>query len=288
MKKYSMDLKLFDGEGGGAGAGAGSTAGAGGTGADGGTGANTGTEGGNQRDFDAEFETMIKGDFKDAFDKRVQNIVKGRLKGSKQTESQLKDANDLLSLVGERYGWDGKDIAALRASVESDRAYLEQEALERGMTVEQLAEVKRLERENKAFQEQQREAKEQAEFQRKFGGWMREAEALKGTYPNLNLMDEFHNEQFVRMLDAGVGVEMAYQAVHFNDLMGGALQYTAQQTQKAVMDGVKANGMRPNENGAKGSNGANQKIDVNKLTDAEIDALIERARRNPDERITFR
>ena len=289
MKKYRMDLTMFDGEGGGAGAGtgAGSTAGAGGTGTgtDGGTGAGTGTEGG--RDFDAEFDTMIKGEFKGSFDKKVQNIVKDRLKGSKQTESRLKETETLLSLVGERYGWDGKDLSALRASLESDKAYLEQEALDRGMTVEQLAEVKRLERENRELLRQQMEAQERAAFDRKLNGWVQEAEALKGTYPNLNLMEEFNNQQFVRLLDAGVGVETAYQSVHFNELMGGAMQYTAQQTQKAVMDGVKANGMRPNENGAKGSNGANQKIDVHKLTAAERKALIEEARRNPEKQINF-
>ena len=290
MKKYRMDLTMFDGEGGGAGAGtgAGSTAGAGGTGTgtDGGTGAGAGTEG-NGRDFDAEFDTMIKGEFKGSFDKKVQNIVKDRLKGSKQTESRLKETETLLSLVGERYGWDGKDLSALRASLESDKAYLEQEALDRGMTVEQLAEVKRLERENRELLRQQTEAQERAAFDRKLNGWMQEAEALKGTYPNLNLMEEFNNQQFVRLLDAGVGVETAYQSVHFNELMGGAMQYTAQQTQKAVMDGVKANGMRPNENGAKGSNGANQKIDVHKLTAAERKALIEEARRNPEKQINF-
>lgn len=278
MEKFKMDLRLFD-EGG-----AGSTAGAEGT-----AGAATGTDAGTQtRDFDAEFDAMIKGEYKGAYDKKVSGIVKDRLKGSKQTESKLKDAESLLSLVGERYGWDGKDMAALRASLESDKAYLEQEALERGMTVEQLAEVKRLERENKELLRQQTEAQEKVEFERKLGGWLQEAEALKGTYPNLNLYEEFGNPQFVRLLDAGVGVEMAYQAMHFNDLMGGALQYTAQQTQKAVLDGVKANGMRPTENGARSSNGINQKIDVSKLTDEECDALIERARRNPDERITFR
>lgn len=287
MKKYSMDLTLFDGEGGGAGAGTGGTAGAGSTGAaEGGTGTGTGTEGGG-RDFDAEFDTMIKGEYKGSFDKRVQGIVKDRLKGSKQTETQLKDANDLLSLVGERYGWDGKNIADLRAAVESDKAYLEQEALDKGMTVEQLAEVKRLQRENASLLREQTEAKERAEFQQKLNGWMQEAEALKGTFPNLNLADEFKNPQFLRLLDAGVGVETAYQSVHFNELMGGALQYTAQQTQKAVMDSVKANGMRPNENGSKGSNGANQKIDVHKLTAAERKALIEEARRNPEKQINF-
>lgn len=282
MKKFKMDLRLFDE--GGAGAGAGTTAGAGGTG-------NAGAEGGatndGGRDYDAEFETMIKGEYKGAYDKRVQNTINDRFKNSKKTESKLKDADALLSLVGERYGWDGKDYATLRASVESDKAYLEQEALDKGMTVEQLAEVKRLERENTALLKQQTEAAEKAEFERKFGGWMQEAEALKGMFPNLNLIEEFKNDQFVRLLDAGVGVEAAYKSIHFNELMGGAMQYTAQQAQKAALDGVKAGSLRPNENGTKGSNGANQKVDVHKLTAAERKALIEEARRNPEKQINF-
>lgn len=282
MKDYRMDLRLFDDGGAGAAA---ATSGAATTG----DAVSTGTEG-NQpaRDFDAEFDAMVKGDFKDAYNKKVQGIVKDRLKGSKQTESKLKDAEALLSLVGERYGWDGKDMEALRASLESDKAYLEEEALEKGMTVEQLAQIKRMERENKVLREQQRQADERAAFEQKFAGWSAEAEALANVYPGLNLMEEFNNPTFVRLLDSGVGVKAAYQATHFDELMGGALQYTAQQTQKAVLDGVKANGMRPNENGTKGSNGANQRIDVTKLTKEDRQRLMDEVRRDPNKRITFR
>lgn len=282
MKDYRMDLTLFDDGGAGAAA---ATSGAATTG----DAASTGTEG-NQpvRDFDAEFDAMVKGDFKDAYNKKVQGIVKDRLKGSKQTESKLKDAEALLSLVGERYGWDGKDMEALRASLESDKAYLEEEALEKGMTVEQLAQIKQMERENKVLREQQRQADERAAFEQKFAGWNAEAEALANVYPGLNLMEEFNNPTFVRLLDSGVGVKAAYQATHFDELMGGALQYTAQQTQKAVLDGVKANGLRPNENGTKGSNGANQRIDVTKLTKEDRQRLMDEVRRDPNKRITFR
>ena len=281
--KYRMDLRLFDD--GGAGAAVGSTAGAEGTGMAGGADG-TGTDTGTQRDFGAEFDSLIKGEYKDAYDKKVQGIIKDRLKGSKQTESKLKDAEALLSLVGERYGWDGKDYGTLRTSLESDNAYLEEEALAKGMTVEQLADMKRMERENKALREQQRQADERAAFEQKFAGWSAEADALANVYPNLNLTEEFNNPQFVRLLDSGVGVKAAYQAVHFDELMGGALQYTAQQAQKAALDGVKAGAMRPNENGTKGSHGASQKIDVTKLTKEDRMRLADEARRGKT--ITFR
>jgi len=274
-----MDLRLFDDGG----AGAGATAGAAATGD---TGTATGTDTGTQRDFGAEFDSLIKGEYKDAYDKKVQGIIKDRLKGSKQTESKLKDAEALLNLVGERYGWDGKDYNALRTSLESDKAYLEEEALAKGMTVEQLADMKRMERENKALREQQRQADERAAFEQKFAGWNAEAAALANVYPNLNLTEEFNSPQFVRLLDSGVSVKAAYQAVHFDELVGGALQYTAQQAQKAALDGVKAGAMRPNENGTKGSHGASQKIDVTKLTKEDRMRLADEARRGKT--ITFR
>lgn len=282
--KYKMDLRLFEEGAAAAGAATGGAEGAASPAGGQGDGAGTNPEG---RDLNAEFEALIKGDFKEQYSQNVQRIVKERLKGSKQTESSLKEARELLTLVGERYGQDGSDLKALRAALENDKQYLEQEAIEKGMTVEQLAEFKRMERENRAFKEQQRQAAQQQEFERKFSGWSQEAEALKGEYPALNLMQEFENPQFIRLLDSGVSVKAAYQAVHFDELMGGALQYTAAQAQKKIMDSVRANGARPTENGTKGSGGAREKLDVTKLTKEQRRELAERAIRNPDERITF-
>lgn len=81
MKHYEMNLRLFDGEGAAAGTAAAgtTTGGTTGTTTEGTTG--TTTEGaGADRDFHAEFDTMVKGDYKEAFDARVQKIVQGRLK----------------------------------------------------------------------------------------------------------------------------------------------------------------------------------------------------------------
>lgn len=298
MKKYKMNLRLFDAPGGAAGSGgtaggagtAGTAQGAGTTA--GGTG-NQGTgngEGGStagKRDFHAEFDTMVKGEYKEAFDARVQKLIQERFKGSKQTEARLKETEGLLALVGERYNLDGKDLAALRTALEGDKQYLEAEALEKGMTVEQLAQFKKMERENKAFQMQIQQEREKKEFERKFAGWNAEAERLKEKFPELNLIQEFNDPEFVRMLDHGVSVETAYQARHFDDLVGGALQHTAAQTEKKVLDSIKARGARPAENGTRGSGAAREKIDVTKLTKQQRQELIEEARRNPEKRISF-
>lgn len=278
MKHYEMNLRIFDGEGAAAGTAAAGTTTEGTAGGEG-TGAG--------RDFHAEFDTMVKGDYKEAFDARVQKIVQGRLKNSKQTEERLKAAEGVLAMVGERYNLDGKDLEALRTALDGDRQYLEAEALEKGMTVEQLAQFKKMERENKSFQEQLQAERQRQEFERKFAGWTEEAEMLRDKFPALDLAEEFENPEFVRMLDHGIGVATAYQAVHFDDLMGGALQHAAVTTEKKVLDSIRARGARPAENGAGGSSGAREVIDVTKLTKQQRQELIDRARRNPDERISF-
>ena len=193
-----------------------------------------------------------------------------------------------MALMGERYGLDGIDAKALRAALENDKQYLEQEALEKGMSVEQLAEMKKMERENRSFRQAMERQREQAAFEQKFRAWSEEAEGLKAQYPTLNLMEEFNDPNFIRLLDSGVGVKAAYQAIHFDEIMSGAMAHTAQTAQKKVMDSVKANGARPMENAAQGAAGVSAYTDVNKLTKQQRKEIAEQVMRDPDKRITFR
>lgn len=283
METYKMDLHLFDEGAAGGEGGAAAQAPEAGAQAE---GAGSNPEG--SRDLEAEFDNLIKGEFKDTYNKRVQGIVQNRLKGSKQTEASLREAREVMALMGERYGLDGTDAKALRAALENDKQYLEQEALEKGMSVEQLAEMKKMERENRSFRQAMERQREQAEFNQKFRAWSEEAEGLKEQYPTLNLMEEFNDPNFIRLLDSGVGVKAAYQAIHFDEIMSGAMAHTAQTAQKKVMDSVKANGARPMENAAQGAAGVSAYTDVNKLTKQQRKEIAEQVMRDPDKRITFR
>lgn len=283
METYKMDLHLFDEGAAGGEGGAAAQAPEAGAQAEGAGGNPEGS-----RDLEAEFDNLIKGEFKDTYNKRVQGIVQNRLKGSKQTEASLREAREIMALMGERYGLDGTDAKALRTALENDRQYLEEEALEKGMSVDQLAEMKKMERENRSFRQAMERQREQAEFNQKFRAWSEEAEGLKEQYPTLNLMEEFNDPNFIRLLDSGVGVKAAYQAIHFDEIMSGAMAHTAQTAQKKVMDSVKANGARPQENAAQGAAGVSAYTDVNKLTKQQRKEIAEQVMRDPDKRITFR
>ena len=100
-----------------------------------------------------------------------------------------------------------------------------------------------------------------------------DGEALRGIYPDFALAAEVQNPDFARLLKAGVSVRTAYEACHLRDLLGGAMQYTAD----------RAN--RPPENGATPGAGAVLKTDVNSLTRAQREQIERRVAHG--ERIRF-
>ena len=114
-----------------------------------------------QPDRNAEFEKLIKGEYKDLYDARVQDTVQKRLKGTKETVDKYNALTPTLELLAKKYGVDAKDIDALSKAISDDDSYYEQEAMEKGMSVKQLKEVKKMERENAELKAQMEEAQRQ-------------------------------------------------------------------------------------------------------------------------------
>lgn len=54
------------------------------------------------------------------------------------------------------------------------------------------------------------------------------------------------------LLRSGVDARTAYEVVHKDEIIGGAMQYTAQRVQEKVVNDIRARGMRPPENGGSG------------------------------------
>jgi len=195
----------------------------------------------------AEFERLIKGEYKDLFDERAQQIINTRFKDTKALEAQANQAKALapvLDLLASKYGVDSTDAAALA----------------KGLTVEQLKSIKRLERENAEFKRAAQEQQRRANADRIYAQWEQQSEAMKGLYPGFDLRTECNNpetgKRFVGLLKSGVDVKTAFEVIHKDELIGGAMQYTAQAVQKKVTDDIRARGMRPAENGGSGTSAA--------------------------------
>lgn len=281
MRKLELDLHLFDGAAGAGGAGG--AAGSGDGGAGGTAGAPAGKVGkaaeprvvyGRQaerelpgkepetvttastlEDRRAAFDARIKGEDKDLFDERVQKIINERFKNQKALEkdsADLKAASPILELLASKYGVKADDLAGLQQAIEADSSYYEDEALQKGLTVEQLKEIKRLERENAEFKRAAAERERKAAADRIYAQWMDQSEDAKRYYPGFDLQTELQAEtrdRFLSLLRSGVDVRTAYEVVHKDELIGGAMQYAARVTEQKTVENIRARGARPRENG---------------------------------------
>lgn len=289
---FLVNLGIHDGEGGGGTAGAAAGAAAAGSAESAGTPAGTEapelkaqTQGSDDR---AEFERLIKGQYKAYYDEKVQGHIKERFKASKQAEARMQKTIDgmqpVMQMLAEKYHADPGDVEAISKAIQEDSSYYEDEAAERGMSVEQLKEFKRISRENAALRAAEEQRQEKAGQQEAMLRWQQQSETVAQKYPGFQGLEEEANdpvtgERFLQLLSSGIDVENAYKVVHMDDLISGALEYGVNKARQDTVQTIKARGMRPSENGASGTGAAVQHKDVASLTKDERAQLMKRALR---------
>ena len=237
-------------------------------------------------DREAEFEKLIKGEYKDLYDARMQDTIKNRLKGQKETVERYEALAPTLETLAKKYGVDASDINALNKAIEEDDTYYEEEALEKGVTVEQLKQIKKMEKENAELKKlrDEQNAKEAAE--KKVAGWMEESKQVKAIYPQFDLRSELQNSKFAELLRVpGVDVRTAYELAHKDEIIAGAMQFTAKTVEKKIADKIAANGARPTENGLNSQSASLTKSDVSQLSKADILDIQRRVARG--EKVSF-
>lgn len=236
-------------------------------------------------DRNAEFEKLIKGDYKDLYDAKVQDTIQKRLKGTKETVEKYEALSPTLELLAKKYGVDVNDINALNKAIEEDDSYYEEEALEKGITVEQLKEIRKMEKENAALKRQMQERSAKENASKLYASWMDQAEKTKSVYPSFNLQAEMNNPRFVDLLRSNVDVRTAYEVLHKDEIIPAAMQFTAKTVEQKLTNKIIANGARPSENGTASQSAAVVKSDVSQLSKADRQEIIRRVQRG--EKIRF-
>jgi hypothetical protein len=239
----------------------------------------------NEQDVAARFEEMIKGEFKDVYNQRVQNTVRERLKNSKETVDKYNSLVPTLEMLGKKYGVDASDIDALSKAIEDDDSYYEEEAMEKNMTVEQLKEFKKVEKERNLLKRQMDEEKRRQNADRVYSQWMQEADATKQIYPSFDFKTEMQNPKFQELLRSHIDVKTAYEVIHKDEIIPAAMQFAVQTAKKSFASEVMANGSRPIENGNTSQGASSVSSDVSLLSKAERAKI--NARVANGERITF-
>ena len=236
-------------------------------------------------DRNAKFEELIKGEYKDLYDQKMQDTIQKRLKGTKDAVDKYNALTPTLEMLARKYGVDASNIDALNKAIEDDDSYYEQEALEKGISVEQLKEIKKLERENAEFKRERDEKNRKENADKIYAQWMDQAESTKQVYPSFDLQAEMQNPQFTNLLRNNIDVRTAYEVIHKDDIIAGAMQFAAKKAEQKVTNKIIANGARPAENGNSSQGATVVKSDVSQLSRADRQEIIRRVQRG--EKISF-
>lgn len=224
---------------------------------------------------------------KDLYTKDTQKIINQRFKETKQLQDSNAKQKAVIDQIAKRYGLDGSDLAALQTALDNDNDYWSRAAEDAGFDdVDMFKNFKKLERENAEFhakEERVRAAEEaakkvqQAEEQNR--AWRTQAEEVKAKFPKFDIDAETNNPEFMTMLKSGVPMEHAYKVAHYDELMTEATTRTASETEKKVVDNIRAKGARPAENGLSRASGFTVKSNVHDLNKADRAEIARKAAR---------
>lgn len=231
------------------------------------------------------FRELVNGEYKDFYREDIQRIINRRFQETKVLEQQVGRYQPLIDMLMQRYKIGDGDMDKLSQAIENDDAYWSQAAEEAGMSVEQYKQFQRLQRDYEALQRQQTQQANSQRAQQQLEKWYGEADQLKKVYPHFDLNAEVANPEFLSMLRAGVPVRHAYEVIHMDEIKAGVAAMQAKATEKQVVDGIRAKGARPQENGTAAQSAFTVKEDVSKLSKRDRAEIARRVARG--ERIEF-
>lgn len=235
------------------------------------------------------FGQLMQGEYAAEFEEAMQRAAQLAVQSVQENPA----VKGLLEALGEAYGIDAgnaENLEALTEAVKSGKVkndeYYETLAAERGISVKTAREMDRMESElQRANAEKQRaeQVRQAAEHQQRAAAvraqWEAEAARLKVKYPAFELDEVLNNPSVADMIRRGIGLEAAYRAAYFDQLMEASTARTAQQVEQGVTARIQQRAQRPAENGAHPGGAAEMKVDVAHMTAKQRAELAKRARR---------
>lgn len=246
-----------------------------------------------------EFENLIKGKYKDSFDRRVRGIVSDRMHTRDSEIAELKSkaesTDKILKVLSLKYPQvDGNDLEALLTAVENDEDVWQQQALNDGITTDE-AKSRYTENQKQSALEQElnqlKREKAAGELDIRLNNL---AKSTQQMYPDFNLQAEFENPKFCAALDfiaqrnearnkeSGRNDEIfdltyAYELAHADEIRNNTINKASKAAISAVTKNIAANGSRPSENANSHSAPAQPKS-VSDMSDEEFDVLLNKVK----------
>lgn len=223
---------------------------------------------GEQIDYDAKFEELINGEYKDVFHKRTQSIIDKRFKKYKDVETKLSKYDETLEYLMEKH--EAGSIDELLEQLKSES--IEDLAYRKNMDPQTYMEYRQGQ---KALQMTQQEQ----ENNRLANQWRQEEVKVKELYPEFDLRDLLSRTddtavEFFRLARNPIfSLQRAYEITHFENIK----KTVAKQAEEATIKNIQAKGVRPKEAASGAKDGSVVQKNVSSLTAKERAELAQRA-----------
>lgn len=201
-----------------------------------------------------EFEKLIKGPYKQAYDSRVKAILQQRLKSSRDAVEAMRTLEPTLKLLREHYGLAEGDYGALEKAIGEQYRPADPEEIRAG--ADRLAAL-----------------------------WKQEEQEIREIYPGFDLAGEMRDPKFQSLLRSRVDMRTAYEICHKDEIIPAAMQYAAQTVERKLAESLRSGGLRPSENGISASPAAVPGSRVAQMSRKEIRDACLRVQRG--EKISF-
>lgn len=263
-------------------------------------GENNSTDTDGEDNLEEEFEKLINGKYKDAYQGKVESFVKDRMstKNKQISDMQKKEntGNQIFALIANKYNVQPDDLDGLLKAVSEDKDLFAEKALAAGVTTEEARNNFFTQQKTNA-QEEELEILRREKAARELDTHLRTIAAeTQKEFPNFNLEDEFQNPAFRTALDfiaqqrneqnekTGRNDEIydlttAYKMAHFDELQKDLVKRSSSAAISAAAQSIQSGARRPTENAVKKSGTTSQRKSVADMSDAEFDAFYEKVRR---------
>lgn len=198
-----------------------------------------------------QFESLIQGEYKDLYDKRVAQIVQKRLKNLKESQSKWEQAQEILTTLANRYGVEQQDLTALKQAVAKE----EKKPENRG---------------NSSYPQGDLAGQIYSDL-------VSQARELTKVYPTFNVEKELKNPRFASYLRVpGVDMQTAYELAHKEEILPAVIAAAESQVENRIAKSMMSSGLRPRENGNASQSAPLVRHDVSTFTKAQMDDICKR------------
>ena len=192
---------------------------------------------------DDEFTELINGKFKEQFTKKTQAIIDKRFKQTKELQEYKERVSPVVDSLMQKYGVESGNESTLLDFIEN----------------------------GKKPQVNENIAERRNNLRGRISNWLKQSDEVKNTYPDFDLRKELReNKLFYQLILGGAPLRAAYETVHKDEILSGAMAYTADKVREQVVKGIEAKGRRPIENSVSSESSVVTSVDVNSLTSQDI------------------